>query len=113
MANQQARATLTLRIDRALHQSLAAVADAEGVSMNAVAEEALTREVSSRAATLARIYEQAAVAMRAHARPRLADVIDELAVDEATTPEPVPAHHAATTTEATFTAITTAARRVG
>ena len=82
--------TLTIRVDPALHQSLAAVADAEGLSMNAVAEAALSREVSLRAAELSDAYQSAADVMRTHAARRLTDVIDEIAANEATTPEPVP-----------------------
>jgi len=113
MAEQPPRMTLTIRVDPALHQSLAAVADAEGLSMNAVAEAALSREISLRAAELSDAYQSAAEAMRAHAAPRLADAIDAIAANEATTPEPVPTLHVPPAPAATFEAITARARRVG
>jgi predicted transcriptional regulator len=113
MAQQPPRTTLTIRIDPALHQSLAAVADAEGLSMNAVAEAALRREISLRASELSDAYQSAAEAMRAHAAPRLVDVIDAIAANEATAPEPVPTRHIPPAPAATFEAIIARARRVG
>ena len=113
MAEPAARATLTIRIDPWLHRSLAAVANAGGESMNAVAETALSREVVRRAADLADTYERAAAAMRANARLRLADLVDEIAADEATTPEAVPTERATLPPDVTFEAVTARARRVG
>lgn len=106
------RATLTIRISPALHRSLAAVADAEGESMNAVAEAALSHEVARRAATLAESYERATEAMRDRARLRLAEAIDEIAADESTTSEPVPTRHHSAVPATTFEAISARARRV-
>lgn len=106
------RATLTIRIDSRLHQSLAAVADAEHVSMNSIAEEALAHEVSRRAANLADTYERLASAMRERSRPRLTELIDEIAEAEAM-PEPLSARRVAAVAPATFEALTAHARRVG
>lgn len=113
MTEQPSRATLTIRIAPALHRSLAAVADAEGVSMNAVAEAALNREVVERAADIAETYERAAEAMRSVARPRLDDLIDEIAADEASASEPIPARRVPAAPAPTFESISARARRVG
>lgn len=113
MSEQPPRATLTIRIEPSLHRSLAAVADAEGLSMNAVAEAALSREVIERSAELAETYERAAEAMRAVSSPRLVDLIDEIATDEASTPEPVPSRRVDAVPAPTFEAISARARRVG
>ena len=113
MVEPASRATLTIRIDPSLHRSLAAVADAGGESMNAVAETALSREVVRRAADLADTYERAAAAMRANAQLRLADLVDEIAADEATIPESVPTERTSLPPDATFEAVTARARRVG
>lgn len=112
MADPAPRATLTIRIDPALHRSLAAVAEAAGRSMNAIAEAALTRDVVHRAAELAETYERAAAAMRVHAQPRLADLIDEIAAEEAENPEPVPTRWDPAP-QATFQAVSARARSVG
>jgi predicted transcriptional regulator len=111
-ASDVARATLTIRIDSRLHRSLAAVADAEGASMNSIAEEAVALEVSRRAANLADTYERLAEAMRDRTRPRLAELIDEIADDEAS-PEPFVARRVSALPDATFEAVTSHARRVG
>jgi predicted transcriptional regulator len=111
-AGDPARATLTIRIDPRLHRSLAAVADAEGTSMNSIAEEAVAHEVSRRAANLADIYDRLASSMRDRARPRLADLIDEIAEDEAS-PEPLAARRVNVLPVATFEALAGHARRVG
>jgi hypothetical protein len=113
MADQVSRATLTIRIDPALHRSLAAVADAEGLSMNALAEVALTREVTQRAAELADAYERAAQALREHAAPRLGDLVGEIAAGEAAGAEPVPTKHEPDLPAATFQAISNRAHRMG
>lgn len=89
-SGDRVRATLTIRIDSRLHRSLAAVADAERASMNSIAEEALAHEVSRRAANLADTYERLASAMRDRSRPRLTELIDEIAEAEAM-PEPLSA----------------------
>ena len=113
MATETPRATLTIRIDAQLHRSLAAVATAEGASMNTIAEQALVHEVSRRAASLADSYERAAAAMRERARPRLAELIDEIAEDEAMAPEPVTGRRVVGVPNATFEAVGAHARRVG
>jgi predicted transcriptional regulator len=113
MVDRPPRATLTIRIEPDLHRSLAAIADAGGVSMNAVAEAALNREVVLRAAELAETYERAADAMRGHSRRRLADLVDEIATDEAATPEPLATTRAPAVGAATFEAIAVRAHRVG
>jgi predicted transcriptional regulator len=113
MAADGARAILTIRIDPLLHRSLAAVADAEGASMNSIAEEAVVREVSRRSAGLAETYERLAAEMRQRSRPRLAELIDEIANDEAASPEPLAAHRVKPVGAATFEALKDHARRVG
>lgn len=112
-AGDPARATLTIRIDPRLHRSLAAVADAEGASMNSIAEEAVAHEVSRRAANLAETYERLASAMRDRSRPRLAELIDEIADSEVTAPEPLSARRVSALPAATFEALAGYARRVG
>jgi predicted transcriptional regulator len=113
MAVHGARATLTIRIDPRLHRSLAAIAEAEGTSMNSIAEEAVAQEVAHRAAGLADTYERLAKGMRERARPRLATMIDEIADDEATSPEPLPTRRTNAVGAATFEALKGYARRVG
>jgi predicted transcriptional regulator len=111
MDEEPAKATLTIRVDPSLHRSLAAVAEAEGSSMNAVAEAALNREVAERGAELAETYEHAAEVMRGDVHC-LADVIDEIAADETAMGEPVPTRHTVAPLAAAFGAISARARRV-
>jgi predicted transcriptional regulator len=106
---QSARATLTIRIDPHLHKSLAAVAEAEGASMNSIAEEAVSHEVMRRSAMIADTYERLAKAMRTRLNPRLAELVEEIANDEATSPEPIQAQRVVA---ATFDALKDHARRV-
>ena len=81
--------------------------------MNTVAEAALRREVVERAAEFADSYQRAAEAMRSVARPRLADLVDEIATHEASTPEPVETRRIDRVSAPTFEAIRAHARRVG
>ena len=81
--------------------------------MNAIAEQALLHEVSRRAAMLANSYERAAAAMRDGIRPRLAELIDEIADNEATAAEPVAGRRIAAVSNATFEDVGAHARRVG
>lgn len=81
--------------------------------MNSIAEEAVGREVARRSAALAETYERLAVAMRDRARPRLADLIDEIADNEAASPEPVATLRVSAVGAATFEALQGHARRVG
>ena len=113
MTGEGLRSTLTLRIDPRLHRSLAAVADAEGESMNSIAEGAVSQEVARRAATLATTYERLALAMRARTHPRLADLVDEIATDEATSAEPLQVRRVNTIGAATFEALEGHAHSVG
>jgi predicted transcriptional regulator len=113
MAGEPARSTLTIRIDPRLHRSLAAVAAAEGASMNSIAEDAVSHEVARRSAALADTYERMAIAMRERALPRLADLIDEIADDEASSPEPLQTRRVNAVGAATFEALKGHARRVG
>ncbi len=113
MVQKPVRATLTIRIDPHLHRSLAAVADAEGASMNSIAEAAVGHEVTRRSAGLADTYERLAAAMRDQARSRLADLINEIAENEAALPEPLTTRRASAVGAVTFEALQGHARRVG
>jgi hypothetical protein len=81
--------------------------------MNSIAEQAINQEVARRSAALADTYQRLAVAMRERARPRLAYLIDEIAEDEAFSPEPFQTRRVSAIGAATFEALKGHARRVG